>query len=157
MGENLTSYTAIEAPFPLQVSDVLVALNVNRALDLLDALERTQPVLVPVITQLRAPLPDNGSEAADRLRALQKAYLLLDGLPFINRSRLREILAELLDAANPARVGVVAGAELAGKSWSLHLIRAYCNDMQDPKVHLILIDLERLQPGNDPAPKPEES
>jgi hypothetical protein len=144
------------ATFPLQISEALVKLSaLERTLELLAALEQeyshAAPLLV-VIGQLRAEagptLADAGAEA--RLRALKDEYLLLDGLPFINRTRLRQILVALLDTANPARVGVVAGAALSGKSWSLHLVRAYCKAMQQPKVRRIFLDLERLQPGNDP-------
>jgi hypothetical protein len=151
LAEDLYAYTSAQNPFPIQAFEALVALNVNRATDLLNALEKTQPVLVPVINQLRAPLPAGPGGAAERLRALEDGYLLLEGLPFINRGRLREILGDLLDSAAQARVGIVAGASLSGKSWSLHLIRAFCKSNQNSKIRRVLLDLEKLQPGNDPV------
>lgn len=150
LGEDLFSFTSNQAPFPVQVFEALVGLNKTRALDLLDALEKAHPPLTPVIAALRGPLPLDGAAEA-RLRALQGDYLVLDGLPFINRSRLRDMLVDLFDAVHPARVGVVTGVPLSGKTWSLHLIRAYCQARQQPKVRCIELDLERLQPGNDPV------
>jgi hypothetical protein len=154
---QLSDLTVDTAEFPLQLSEALTKLNAQGlALKLLDGLEQEFPQaadLLQVIIALRAEsnliIPD--ADAIARLKSLEKAHLLLDGLPFINRSRLREMMTELMDSFSPARVGVVAGGTLSGKSWSLHLIRASCKAMQQPKVRSIVLDLELLQPGNDPV------
>jgi hypothetical protein len=154
---QLSELTLDTAEFPVQLFEALTKLNSRGlALKLLDGLEQEFPQatdLLQVITAVRAEsdrIIHDPDETA-RLKGLEKAHLLLDGLPFINRSRLREIMVELLDPFAPARVGVVAGGTLSGKSWSLHLIRASCRAMQQPKVRCIVLDLELLQPGNDPV------
>jgi hypothetical protein len=153
---DLFDLTSAKVEFPLQITEALAKLNASgKAAELLDRLEQAHPQagsLLQVISQLRAEArPVQASaEAEARLRALEGDYLLLDGLPFINRSRLRSMLDDLFDPANPARVGIVAGTALSGKTWSLHLIRAYCKARLKPKVRRIFLDLERLQPENDP-------
>jgi hypothetical protein len=154
---ELGSLVSPKTPLPLLIHEVLVQLNArDRAAQLLDRLDHAYPeaqALLQVISQLRAaaePVQD-GAQAAIRLQALEGDYLLIDGLPFIDRGRLRSILEDLFDPGNPARVGIVTGAALCGKTWSRRLIRAYCKAMQQPKVQRIFLDLETLQPGNDPV------
>jgi hypothetical protein len=142
------------APLALLVGAALAKLNgENKVGRLLDALEQRLPErvdLLTLITQLRPQLgPPSGSEAAARMRQLEAAGLLLDGLAFINRNRLREILGELCDLAGTARVGVITGASLCGKTWSQHLIKAHCR--ATGRVKPLFLDMERIQPGNDPV------
>jgi hypothetical protein len=141
--------------FPEKIHTTLVKLTAKQTLELLDALQREYPEAVEFVAEIEsiraeaAPFLES-IQGANQLQKLESSYLLVDGFPFVNRTRLRVILAELFRPGTAARVGIVTGAAFAGKSWSLHLIRAYRKAMQDPKARLVIVDLERLQPGNDP-------
>src|SRR5258705_508033 len=89
---QLTDLTSASS-FPLQIVESTIKLDRDgRAHELLTALELEYPqaaALVQVISDVRtdARLRPRDIEATNRLKALEQGYLLLDGLPFIDRDR----------------------------------------------------------------------
>lgn len=150
---QLSDIASANGSFQNTLTEALARLNsVNRIPALMNVLEARYPDAInlhQVIAELRRATQPSGPCAAARLHALEQAFLLLDGVPFINRSRLRQLLPEILDPSSTARVGVIKGTSLAGKTWSRHLILAYCRAAA--QVRPLVLDMERIQPGNDPV------
>jgi hypothetical protein len=150
MDIQLSDISSSGQDFQLKLAETLSRLNgANRISPLLEALKARFPEATGPGSEIAvlSSLSTQDVDVTQRFRALEAAFLMMDGLPFINRSRLRDILQELIDPYSPARVAVIQGGSLTGKSWSRHLIRAICR--ASSHVQPVILDMEGIQPGND--------
>ena len=137
---------------PFQFNAILDTIRAaRREPDLLEELKREFPASTVIETIYDAERAAYGArwpsaQVRDHRNKLTNLFLVCKGFPIVDRRDLASTLDGLLDPNSLTRVGVVAGTELCGKTWTRHLVQSKCDAVG---CTLIDLDLEQIAPGDD--------